>query len=241
MDKKASDNIEEETTRILAEFSKYLLETNTDDFLVIVLRGHLYVEHELTELIKLFLENKEYFKINNFKAKLDLARALGAIEIDWYPSLVKLNNLRNKYAHNLFYTLTENDYNEFISSLSKDVSGFYFKIYEGLRNAFGETIQTRMRVLIGSLWFYMRIQQNSSDLIKGIQYLKFEKSRKQFENLKILSEIAELESEKANLEKEILTQKMETEEIETELAKTQSIIKELKMEAAKLEIIRQSD
>lgn len=83
------------------------LET-TDDNLLLVLRGHLYIENELQELLKRYIPNPEAFENMRllFKNKADLTYALNLIEEKYYKSLLIFNSFRNKYAHDIDYTIT---------------------------------------------------------------------------------------------------------------------------------------
>lgn len=244
-----SEDFEKDVDEMIVGFKKYMDDTESDDFLVIVLKGHLYVEHELTELIKMFLENEEYFKNNTFKSKLDFARALGVIKNDWYPSLNKLNNLRNKYAHNLFYELTEDDYDDFRSVLTVDIRSFFSEVYDTLEDVYGESFQTKMRILIGCLWFFIRHQQKNIYSIKEIQYYKIREKMEQTEierlktknekleaeREKLNSEIMEMSLEKAELQLKIEGIRAETAEIELKVARAKSEADRLKSEKSKLE------
>lgn len=230
-----SEDFEKDVDEMIVGFKKYMDDTESDDFLVIVLKGHLYVEHELTELIKMFLENEEYFKIHTFKSKLDLARALGVIKNDWYPSLNKLNNLRNKYAHNLFYELTEEDYDDFRSVLTVDIRSFFSEVYDTLENVYGESFQTKMRILIGCLWFFIRHQQKKIYSIKEIQYNKFILKTLNVECERLETEIMNMLLEKAELQLKIEGIRAETAEIELKVARAKSEADRLKSEKSKLE------
>ena len=88
----------------------------------LVLKGHLLVEHLLTEFIcsKLpqpgFLENAQL----RFPQRAALARSLGPLgPSDWvWSALDKVNSVRNALAHNLEHPRAENCLRQFIESVS---------------------------------------------------------------------------------------------------------------------------
>jgi hypothetical protein len=91
----------------------------------LVLRGHLYIENELNNLLKKFIPNSAILKLNKqgFYKKLELALALDLIEKEHFDSLEYLNELRNNYAHNLKYKLSVNEINK-LKELVKAINGF---------------------------------------------------------------------------------------------------------------------
>ncbi|MBS4204024.1 hypothetical protein [Lederbergia citrea] len=94
------------------EFESLIKHVNADDPLQIVIRCHLIVESKLIKLIELSLENKNELDVEklNFPTKVNLAFALGCIEEKYLkPVLLNINSLRNKFAHNIKYELSEND------------------------------------------------------------------------------------------------------------------------------------
>jgi hypothetical protein len=85
--------------------------TEAKDPLVSLIKGHLYIEGSLIQLIKLGLENPDFFDPTklNFPNKVRLACALGFIEKDEIKFLLFLNDLRNSLAHQVDKELDLND------------------------------------------------------------------------------------------------------------------------------------
>jgi hypothetical protein len=75
-----------------------------------VIRAHLYAENKINTMLDSFLPNpKPLARMRNFVLKLNLVRALGLVS-DRTAGVVKiLNDLRNRFAHNLSATVTDND------------------------------------------------------------------------------------------------------------------------------------
>lgn len=82
-----------------------------------ILRSHLFVEHYLTEYIK--LRNPDLGDLDNarlsFAQKLALLRSSDAFDADFATGIRHLNRIRNRLAHDLSAALTEEDTKVFMS------------------------------------------------------------------------------------------------------------------------------
>lgn len=101
---------------IIKDYGKFLDDTVSEDELQIILRAHLYIEQELTQLLKIYLKEPDVFLKGRimFANKLSLTVALGLIPKIVKPAYDKLNQIRNGYAHNLDYKITDQDIDEII-------------------------------------------------------------------------------------------------------------------------------
>jgi hypothetical protein len=78
-----------------------------DDLLVIILRGHLIIEAELTDIYQRLLKNPAALESGGtlgFSLKLRLVRALAgddALPDEMWVALRELNKVRNELAHKL--------------------------------------------------------------------------------------------------------------------------------------------
>lgn len=78
------DSIKNEYVKITAKeftesFEKFLTITKSEDILITVLRGHLYVDHELENLLSKYIINLDKL-IKYYKQKLDMALGLGIVK-----------------------------------------------------------------------------------------------------------------------------------------------------------------
>lgn len=82
-----------------------------DDELLVIVRGHLYLEHVLIAFLTEALRYPEVIKFRRipYPLKVDLCAALGVVPKEVVPALIKVNEFRNKMAHNLNYQFTEQD------------------------------------------------------------------------------------------------------------------------------------
>ena len=95
----------------MAGLDAYLRHLEKDDELHVLLRGHVYVEAALIQLIESKLANPQALKVAglNFPLKVRLATALGLLSGDVAMLCKRLNDLRNRVAHQLDKELTHED------------------------------------------------------------------------------------------------------------------------------------
>ncbi|MGG1220769.1 hypothetical protein ABE236_25330 [Priestia endophytica] len=117
-------------------FNEFLRNTAGEGILQMVLRTHLYIEHELENIIKDTFVKPELLLNNRsmFSNKLSLVTASGIIPSEFYGSLKYFNKLRNSYAHNLKFELTEGDLAKLIDSFDEVVKEIYEMFKKELLN-----------------------------------------------------------------------------------------------------------
>ena len=88
-----------------------------------ILRAHLWVEHLVVELLNGSLPNPEALRADrlSFALKVELAVSLNLVPPELAPSLMCLNNLRNKAVHRLDYRFSDADKRALFDSISADV------------------------------------------------------------------------------------------------------------------------
>lgn len=97
-----------------------------DDELGVVIRAHIYVEHELIAFIRATMsppEALDAIKLD-YEGRVKLAMALG-LPAHFKPALSFLGTLRNSFAHRLDATLTKQEANGFAAAMgpNKAVAG----------------------------------------------------------------------------------------------------------------------
>lgn len=92
------------------------------DDLGVVLRGHLYVEHVLDEMLGLMVAYPTALKglRLSFQRKVGLARALGLLLRGEEKPLLALNSVRNAYAHDLRAVLSPSQVDVLYRSVQTD-------------------------------------------------------------------------------------------------------------------------
>jgi hypothetical protein len=145
---------------LTSSYKDFLKITDHDDLLIIVLRGHLYIEREINNLLKKVYKDEQYRNLL-FSQKVDLCKSLGLIDSDRIPPLNKLNKHRNGYAHNLDFKIEEKDYEDLLSTLSKEAKDQFEIELDGfykLNQEKEKSLTNNYRVLLAAIWAELRIQ-----------------------------------------------------------------------------------
>jgi hypothetical protein len=96
-----------------------------NDKLYLILRGHLYIENELIDLIDGYIPNAQKLDLKkmSFYNKSKLALSLNLVDEETLKALLDLNDIRNNYAHNLRYQVSEEEIDNLRLNISK-IIGF---------------------------------------------------------------------------------------------------------------------
>jgi hypothetical protein len=89
------------------------------DLRLLILLSHLYFENFINEIIRKRLDASSKILDFSFNIKLEILRASKIIDDSLYIELRFVNNLRNNYAHNLYFDVL--DYNFEKSSAIKNL------------------------------------------------------------------------------------------------------------------------
>jgi hypothetical protein len=100
--------------------NKFLDIINSQNYLDGVLRGHLFIESKIVEMIQGKLTNPSVLELDkiSFPLKLQLGVALGLLELEDLPAYKKINRLRNETAHKLNFEVTDEKIQDLISNLN---------------------------------------------------------------------------------------------------------------------------
>ena len=126
----------------------------TADVLAFVIRGHLYCESALTQLLEANFKNPNAIDVDRlqYRTKVELCVALGLIDPSLTPGLHKLGLLRNKFGHNLTYVATEVDQRDFVNTVKSSL-GAPAKFYLSR----GRKFPNGLRRCILALWIPLQI------------------------------------------------------------------------------------
>jgi len=175
-----------------SDINQFEHDTNGEDALQIILRGHLYIEREITALLKFRLEEEDHEEIFTsrflFYSKLNWAVALGLIKRENKLAYKNLNDIRNSYAHELGFQLDDKRVNDVVSAMSRGMREEYKK---KLREYPEKNAVIKVKLAISVLWHDLK------KIVHGYE----EEKRKEFllDELKIVNQlIDELEEEVKN-------------------------------------------
>lgn len=147
--------------KINRDVDEFMKATNEEDELQIILRGHLYIEHEIEKLLRNHLVEPDVILGGRnklmFNGKLNLVVALGLLPKDKRGPYDKLGGLRNKYAHRLNYKMTEKDLNGLVDSMDKEIKGGVFEREWNEEKQMPEEKRNLLKLkrFMLSLWIYV--------------------------------------------------------------------------------------
>ena len=143
-------------TDFLQRFSKLFVDLHTnEDILTFLVRGHLYCESTLANILRKALTRCEALDVErlDYQAKLKLCNAFGLIPENLVPGLEQLGSLRNKYVHRLDYNATEQDQLDLINTI-KSTCGLpsQYYLHRGIQFPNG------FKRCIVALWIPLEVQ-----------------------------------------------------------------------------------
>lgn len=147
--------------KIESDVTEFMKDTNEEDELQIILRAHLYIEHEIEKMLRHHLFDPSVILDGrnklNFNTKLKLLVALGLIPKNKKSSYDQLGALRNKYAHTLKYKMTEKDLNSLVDSMDSEIKGeiFYREWNEDKPMADEKRHLLKVKRSMLTLWIYV--------------------------------------------------------------------------------------
>ena len=137
------------------EFINFMVDTKSKEMLIVVLRTHLYIERELISMLTETILDEKVLQGTNFKNKLDLAHSMGMLG-DNYNVLNKINSIRNKYAHYMDYEFDEKEFEDLLSTLSKEDKKAYLEDFVSRRAMFDDKsipeFNFKAQLLFTSIW-----------------------------------------------------------------------------------------
>jgi hypothetical protein len=110
-----ADELQKEINRLVASIAK-------EDPLGAVIRGHLFVESKIMQLLSLSLHDSGAIDLSRvaFLTKLDLAVAMGVLTETDKRGYARLNALRNQVAHDFEAEIRPSDEKNLYNALNKE-------------------------------------------------------------------------------------------------------------------------
>jgi hypothetical protein len=143
-------NMEKTTLEFIRRFIRCFKDLHaTEDIISFMIRGHLHCESVLTALLLKAIQRPDALDVDrlDFQAKLNLCNAFGLIPSYLVPGLAKLGQFRNRLAHRLEYTLSEQDQTDFINTI-RSTGGPHTEYYLSKRTHFPNGLR---RCIVGLL------------------------------------------------------------------------------------------
>lgn len=107
-------------------YYEYWKDSMEHETLYIILSGHLVIEHLLEEAIKTQLRQPKEIDLSrlNFPNKVELCVSFGILHPRKKAVYLKLNTLRNKFAHRLDYEISFDDAFQYAKEMTKALFAF---------------------------------------------------------------------------------------------------------------------
>lgn len=137
-------------------FKAFMNDTKSNETLIIILKAHLYIEQQLIlALTETIIDNK-ILGGTTFRQKLDLAHSMGIID-ESYGALGKVNSIRNAYAHDMEYCFGDKEFEDLLSTLSKEDKDIHLSEYDEMKNTFYDgsisEFNFKLQILLSDIWF----------------------------------------------------------------------------------------
>lgn len=93
----------------------------------VILKGHLYIEHELRELLKNNLENPEVLDCDKlgFSQLVKIVFSLGLLPLELLETAKEINRIRNLCSHDLNFKFGVREYDELEKTFSAGFNEYY--------------------------------------------------------------------------------------------------------------------
>jgi hypothetical protein len=113
----------------LSSRKELLAIVNSEDFLKLAINGHQCIETLLNEIISELLHDPHLIELSrlSFILKVDLSITLGQLSRSYRAALLKMNNIRNEFAHNKNAVLKKKKSQELFNSLPEDMRKYILK------------------------------------------------------------------------------------------------------------------
>ncbi len=158
------DKIDIEFRKVLEEFTS---DVECENPMQVILKGHLYIEHELIELLKRKLVDHTKLELDKFKfsSLYKLVFALGLLPEEIYPVIKGMNDLRNDCAHDLKYTFGTKECKRIEDTLSGDFKKQYKSfLSSSKKDQTNELIKLQM--ILFTVWQTIKAENIIPDNIK---------------------------------------------------------------------------
>jgi len=109
---------------------KFVDELIKDDELGVAIRAHLDVEYWVNELLNILITYPQYLKPIKleYANKVHLLCSLG-LNDEYKEPLIYMGTIRNKFAHNINFSIDKSVVNNFYNSFSEDSKNISHKVF----------------------------------------------------------------------------------------------------------------
>lgn len=134
----------------------FMTDTKSSEILIIILKAHLYIERELINMLTETIIDYKIISTSTFRQKLDLANSMGLVD-GYYGVLGKVNSVRNGYAHNVDYKFGEKEFEDILSTLTKEDKDDFLNEYQCWKDMLYDNsipeFNFKIQLLLSNIWF----------------------------------------------------------------------------------------
>lgn len=127
-------------------------DVKSDNPIQVILKGHLYIEHELRELLEKNLKNPyvlEWHKLS-FSQIAKLVFSLGLLPMELFKTIMEINKIRNRYSHNLDFKFELQEYNNLEKTFSAEFKEYYEMFLKQHTNHNCELV--KLQIVLFTIW-----------------------------------------------------------------------------------------
>ena len=120
------DELEKQTSVYSFDYDRFLERIGSGERWQTLLQAHLYFDHVITLVLTEALQRPEELDVRRmgFSQKLQLISAMDLLSRDLLPAIGRINDLRNKIAHDLSFEVSDKDERDLRNCLPKYFSDF---------------------------------------------------------------------------------------------------------------------
>ncbi|WP_053781789.1 hypothetical protein [Paenibacillus xylanivorans] len=150
------------------QHDKFMLDTSSESNLQTILRAHLYIEYELEKMLLSTLVHPEILKGKlRFIDKVRFVFALDLLPLETMSSILKINKLRNAFAHELEYSFSEADFDQLMESFSEEQKK---KLPSYLSSETVIDISEKLKMALFTVWIELyEVNNISKELAEKLQ------------------------------------------------------------------------
>nr|WP_154958439.1 hypothetical protein [Paenibacillus xylanexedens] len=151
------------------QYNKFIADTSSENNFQTILRAHLYIEHELEQILSKQLLYPEILSINKmrFSDKVKVVFAVGLVPLEDRNAILRIDKIRNDFAHKLNYNFSEEDLDKLIDSFSIKNRKEYKSYLKGEESA---SIGEKLKMALFTIWITLYEFSNiSKDLAEKVE------------------------------------------------------------------------
>ncbi|MBE0337115.1 hypothetical protein E0698_11660 [Paenibacillus sp. 23TSA30-6] len=169
------DEIESVAADFEQKYNKFTTDTSSESDLQTILRAHLYIEYELEQILLKNLLHPELLRDKlRFIDKVRFVFSMGLVPRENMDAILKINNLRNTFAHKLEYNFFEEDLNKLMDSFSNKQRTDYASYLKGETMA---GVSGKLKTALFTIWISLYEVNNISKELaekmqRNLEYIK---------------------------------------------------------------------